>query len=78
MPYVKRDETGNIVSIFSSPNDKATEYAENPIIHSDTNIGILEKLVAIDMKSVRALREGDQDRIDALESEAEELRVQLV
>lgn len=35
------------------------------------------RLQALDIKSVRALREGDQARIDALEAEAAALRAQL-
>jgi len=42
------------------------------------NAPILAQLATIDGKSIRALREGDQERISALESEAAALRLQLV
>lgn len=44
----------------------------------EINREIMLKLESIDKKSIRALREGDAARIDALESEASELRLQLI
>lgn len=41
------------------------------------NAPILAQLEVIDLKSIRALREGNQTRIDDLEAEAAELRAQL-
>lgn len=42
------------------------------------NANIIAQLDRIDAKSIRALREGDQVRIDALEAEAAALRLQLI
>ena len=42
------------------------------------NAPILARLRDIDMRSIRALREGNTERITALESEAAALRMQLV
>jgi hypothetical protein len=42
------------------------------------NDKILAALAQIDAKSIRALREGNQERISALEDQAAELRAQLV
>ena len=43
----------------------------------EQNDDIMAQLDAIDRKSIRPLREGDQIRIDALEAEAATLRSQL-
>jgi len=43
----------------------------------EQNADIIRQLEAIDRRSIRALREGGQVRIDALEAEAAALRTQL-
>lgn len=47
------------------------------VTESDPNARILAQLSAIDAKSIRALREGDTDRIADLERQAVALRSQL-
>jgi hypothetical protein len=54
---------------------KANKAIQDAMRH---NAEILAKLEQIDRKSIRALREGDSQRIHALESEAAALRLQLV
>lgn len=44
----------------------------------DLNKDVYEKLDEIDLKSIRALRTGDTERLQQLEAEAVELRSQLV
>lgn len=48
-----------------------------PVSNEVYNAPIFAALAEIDSKSIRALREGNQVRIDALESEAVVLRIQL-
>lgn len=43
-----------------------------------TNLPIIHKLNVLDLKSIRALREGNPDRLKALEDEAIELRKGLI
>lgn len=51
---------------------------KSAIIAAENNSRIMQELEKIDAKSIRALREGNQERIAALESEAATLRLQLV
>lgn len=44
----------------------------------EVNAPILKQLIDIDARSIRALREGNADRINALEFEASELRSRLI
>lgn len=48
------------------------------IVATENNARIMLALEKIDAKSIRALREGNQERIAALEAEAATLRLQLV
>lgn len=51
--------------------------ALRPVPTIDRAAEIKAELAAIDMKSIRALREGDTARISALESQAQALRDEL-
>ena len=63
------------------------EYTQEEIAKRDAGISettkiskrddILAQLAEIDLKSIRAIREGDTNRIQALELEASELRKKL-
>jgi len=84
MPYVKRDGTGNIVGIFSNPNDKATEFVENPVLYKSGD-DIFEEArraeyekegVTID-KMIVALWENDQGAITALESKRQAVKLRV-
>lgn len=48
-----------------------------PLTMEEFNAPIMAELAAIDAKSIRALREGNAERIADLEQQAEALRVQL-
>jgi cold shock CspA family protein len=65
--YELYDGNGNII-----------ESRSVQLSNEEINAPILVKLSVIDLKSIRALREGDQVRIDDLEEQAAALRAQLV
>lgn len=48
------------------------------LLNTQTNALILAKLDALDLKSIRALRAGDQTYIQQYEQEAQQLRAQLL
>jgi hypothetical protein len=48
------------------------------VLTRQENAKIIDDLMRIDSKSIRALREGNQERLSYLESQAIELRSQLV
>ena len=56
--------------------DVQEEY--NKIQINLLNGPILHKLNDIDLKTIRALREGNQDRLNSLEAEATSLRQELI
>ena len=72
MPNVPKPDQGTLDKWASEVQDlydrKQKDLANEPI---------LKQLKALDIKSIRALREGDQERIDAYEAEAQQLREQL-
>lgn len=72
-------ELGEQVERDATPDEQAAIDAirSAPISAEVHNAPILAALAEIDSKSIRALREGNQARIDALESEAVVLRIQL-
>lgn len=59
-------------------NGELIESREVPISVAQHNAGIIVQLEAIDAKSIRALREGNTQRIATLEIEAATLRQQLL
>lgn len=64
-----------------TPNEEAAfeaSRAPKPPTKEEHNASILAQLVEIDTKSIRALREGNTQRIQALESQAAMLRTQLL
>ncbi len=70
---------------ISKPTDQdliawESEYAEQLVFNSNKalNKPIYDELNRIDIKSIRALREGNTERINALELEASSLRAQLL
>lgn len=58
--------------------EEQTEIDSRKLSSADINRPIIAQLERIDAKSIRALREGNQDRINSLESEASALRSQLI
>lgn len=80
MDYVDYFEDGEQKRRPCTPEEQAEldERRAGNISPAERNIQIMLKLEALDKKSIRALREGDQSRIDALEMEAASLRLQLV
>jgi len=84
MAYVKRDENGNIVGIFSHSNDSSTEYVENPVLYKSAT-DIFEEMrreeyikdgVTIE-SMVIALWEGDQVIIDAMEAKRQAVKLRV-
>lgn len=80
-PYIKKwDE-----SLGPFPTDEVLAQWEQDVL-SDYNAkqfkiinrSVLDQLEAIDIKTIRALRTNDQDRINQLEQEAAQLRAQLI
>ena len=61
---------------FNQVWDYRQETAEET--KAKINAAIMSELAAIDQKSIRALREGDSDRIATLETQAANLRSQLI
>lgn len=55
-----------------------TQTLTRTLTNDEISANIRAQLVVIDLMSIRALREGDQVRIDDLESQAATLRAQLV
>lgn len=53
-------------------------YEERPIPSEEVNAAILAELMRIDAKSIRAIREGDQDRIAEWNAQAAALRAKIV
>ena len=84
MPYVKRDESGNIVGIFSNTNANATEFVEDAILYKSP-ADIFEEArreeyekegVTIEAMVV-ALWEGDQAIINAMEAKRQAVKVRI-
>lgn len=65
---VDRDATPDEVAEIESRKHSAAEI----------NRAIIAELARIDAKSIRAIREGDQERIAAWEAQAQELRAKMV
>jgi hypothetical protein len=55
-----------------------TQTLTRTLTNNEINANIRAQLSVVDIKSIRALREGDQVRIDDLEAQAATLRAQLV
>ncbi len=66
--------------------EELEQWREDPLLISDyikqqnalTNIAILDQLDQVDLKSIRALRTNDTERLAALEIQADALRAQLL
>jgi len=84
MPYVKRDDLGNIVGILSHPNDEANELVEDAVLYKspadifdDARRQEYEKEgVTID-KMIVALWENDQVAINALEAKRQAVKLRV-
>jgi len=88
MPYVQRDKAGAITGRFANaqpgyaeeflaedhPEIAALEKASED---AESNRAILSQLQANDLKAVRALVEGDTERINAHKAEQAALRSEL-
>lgn len=61
----------------ATPEEQAEIDSRQPSAE-ELNRPILSELERIDAKSIRAIREGDQTRIDEWNAQADELRAQLV
>jgi len=77
--YDGADPPDNAIEIDAPPPHGLAKLINGQWIlpNEVVNTPILEELSRIDAKSIRALREGDQQRIAALEQQAADLRLKL-
>ena len=84
MSYVKRDNDGNIVGIFSHPNDEATELVKDAVLYKSA-VDIFEETrrkeyekEGVTMEAmVVALWEGDQSTINAMEAKRQSVKLRI-
>lgn len=65
-------------SILAKANDPDVLHKKQCKVNCELNKPILVQLDALDLRSIRALRAGDQTYIQQYEQEAQELRAQLL
>ena len=78
MTLYRATAVGNVPMTPEEEAEFEASRVPKPPTKEEVNAPILAQLSAIDLKSIRALREGDDARVSSLESEAATLRAQLV
>ena len=78
MTLYRATAEGQIAMTLEEELEFEASREPQPPTNEEINAIIFAELKAIDMKSIRALREGDAKRITELESKASFLRSQLV